>query len=106
MSKKGKPYTIFNIRSHGEFYSAFKNQWNSHWKAGMEIEAEIQEEVGANGKIYKNIVPPPRSNDSGSSRTPTVNHDTARLNEISSKLDKVIAMLAASTGQNQEDVPF
>ena len=102
MSKKGKPYTIFNIRSQGQFYSAFKNQWNSHWKAGMEIEAEIQEEVGANGKIYKNIVPPPRSNDSPRSVAP--NNDV--LSEINTKLDKVIAMLAASTGQNPEDVPF
>lgn len=105
MSDRG-PYTKLSVRSGGAFYSCFKGAWNSHWKAGMEIDVEIDEKIGKNGKIYKNIKPPPRSGFSPqAAKTP----QGSDLSEINQKLDRILAILKANFSSDVapgEDTPF
>lgn len=47
------PYVTMSIRAGGKYYSSFEKDWNRHWQAGMEVDAEVEQK----GK-YLNLVKP------------------------------------------------
>lgn len=87
-SYDGRAYTRLNIvDSTGRQLSAFKNQANYGWKAGDEIDVDVEQR----GKYFN--IKSPQSN------RPNI---PEKLAAIETKLDKILSILTS----NKEAIPF
>lgn len=76
------PYINYQIKSGSDWYYSIKKEWNQHWKAGDEIEAEVENK----GK-WKVLKPASSSSNTSSTSTSQVSYET------SLDLQKVVQLL-------------
>ena len=78
-------WTSLRVKFNGKVASCGTAQWNSTWKVGDEVDIEIFEKAGKDGKVWLNIAPPAKAQ-----AVREANEMRDQLNRIEDKLDKVL----------------
>lgn len=83
------PYTTYTIKSGNMWYSSYKKLWNSSWRQGEEVEAEVSTRTGKDGRTYyelKSHIEAPQAT--------APNNSLNQLKLFEDKADKIVSYLA------------
>lgn len=99
---QGKPITKVTVVSDsGDKFYCNLGKWNSSWKEGDEVEAEVVEKE-YNGTIYRNLKGPQGSFGGGCK----LDDFASTFESMNQKLDKIINLLSKTNVHDDGDVPF